>query len=214
MQQRNISAYFPDEKLVELQNLFTSFILSTIIHLIHFFDHISSHSHLPYLAILIPYFAILILRILSILILIQRPYSYNGAFFENYSILYDLSSEFWKWLCISQRSNSRGGSRTAATSKMGNFVIIVNAWKPLNIITKSSILDVPGVLDPPLNSSSTSKLNSLRKYLKHRFSCHLQRVILTLPFCYSSQRVNSILPFFFHLQRVISILPFFFARFQ
>ena len=36
----------------------------------------------------------------------------------------------------------RGGSRTAATSKMELFVIIV--------ITKSSILDVAAVLDPPL----------------------------------------------------------------
>ena len=43
----------------------------------------------------------------------------------------------------------RGGSRTAATSKMELFVVIVNGWKPLTIITKSSILDVTGVLDPP-----------------------------------------------------------------
>ena len=44
----------------------------------------------------------------------------------------------------------RGGSRTAATSKMVRFVIIVNGWKPLTIITKRSILDVAAVLDPPL----------------------------------------------------------------
>ena len=37
----------------------------------------------------------------------------------------------------------RGGSRTAATSKMELFVII-------KIITKRSILDVAAVLDPPL----------------------------------------------------------------
>ena len=43
----------------------------------------------------------------------------------------------------------RGGSRTAATSKMEHFVIIQN-----NIITKSSILDVAAVLDPPLMFSS------------------------------------------------------------
>ena len=47
--------------------------------------------------------------------------------------------------------NLRGGSRTATTSKMERFVIIVNGWKPLTIITKSSILDVAVVLDPPLN---------------------------------------------------------------
>ena len=46
--------------------------------------------------------------------------------------------------------HSRGGSRTAATSKMERFVIIVNGWKPLTIITKRSILDVAAVLDPPL----------------------------------------------------------------
>ena len=44
----------------------------------------------------------------------------------------------------------RGGSRTAATSKMERFVVIVNGWKPLTIITKHSILDVAAVLDPPM----------------------------------------------------------------
>ena len=43
----------------------------------------------------------------------------------------------------------RGGSRSAATSKMECFVIIVNGWKPLTIIEKRSILDVAAVLDPP-----------------------------------------------------------------
>ena len=45
----------------------------------------------------------------------------------------------------------RGGSRTAAVSKMERFVIIVNGWKPLTIVTKRSILDVAAVLDPPLH---------------------------------------------------------------
>ena len=44
---------------------------------------------------------------------------------------------------------SRDGSRTAATSMMEHFVIIVTAWKPLTIIRKRSILDVAAVLDPP-----------------------------------------------------------------
>ena len=44
----------------------------------------------------------------------------------------------------------RGGSRTAATSKMELFAIIVNGWKPLTIITKRSILDFATVLDPSL----------------------------------------------------------------
>ena len=44
----------------------------------------------------------------------------------------------------------RDGSRTAATSKLVLFVIIVNDWKQLSSITKSSTLDVAAVLDPPL----------------------------------------------------------------
>ena len=48
----------------------------------------------------------------------------------------------------------RGGPRTAATSKMNHFVIIVNGWKLLIIITKCSILDVAAVLDPPLGVSA------------------------------------------------------------
>ena len=44
----------------------------------------------------------------------------------------------------------RGGSRAAATSKMECFVIIVNGWKPLTIVTKHSILDVVAALDPLL----------------------------------------------------------------
>ena len=49
-----------------------------------------------------------------------------------------------------RRQLLRGGSRTAATSKMDRFVIIINGWKPLTIITRGSILDVAAVLGPPL----------------------------------------------------------------
>ena len=45
----------------------------------------------------------------------------------------------------------RGGSETAATSKMQHFVIIVNDWQLFAISTKRSILDVAAVLDPPLS---------------------------------------------------------------
>ena len=48
----------------------------------------------------------------------------------------------------------RGGCRTAARSKMEHFVIIVNGWKSLTIITKISILHVAAVLDPSLKISS------------------------------------------------------------
>ena len=56
----------------------------------------------------------------------------------------------------------RGGSRTAATSKMERFVIKVNNFQPLTIITKHSILDVPAVLDPPLIPEN-NELNLHRK---------------------------------------------------
>ena len=49
---------------------------------------------------------------------------------------------------------ARGGSKTAATSKMERFVMIAYGWKPLTINTKCSILDVAGVLDPPLFAES------------------------------------------------------------
>ena len=55
-------------------------------------------------------------------------------------------------LIIERKSDlgmSRDGSRTAATSMIEHFVIIVNACKPLTIIRKRSTLDVAAVLDPP-----------------------------------------------------------------
>ena len=47
---------------------------------------------------------------------------------------------------------SKGGSRTAATSKVELFVMIVNGFQPLSIITKISTLDVAAVLDLSLIS--------------------------------------------------------------
>ena len=60
---------------------------------------------------------------------------------------------YQKCICIKHRS----GSRTAATSKMESFVIIVNGWKPLNIITKRSILHVVVVSD----YAHTAEMSSL-----------------------------------------------------
>ena len=57
----------------------------------------------------------------------------------------------------------RGGSRTTATFKMELFVIIVNGWKPLTIITKCLNLDVAAVLDPPL--ILVEKINNLYRIL-------------------------------------------------
>ena len=56
-------------------------------------------------------------------------------------------------MCVfntNKANKDRGGSRTAATSKMERFVIIVNGFEPLTIITKHSILDIAAALDPPL----------------------------------------------------------------
>ena len=59
-------------------------------------------------------------------------------------------------------SNSiRDGSRTAGTSTIERFVIIVKCWKPLTIITKCSILDVAATLDPPLIISRNFAKNML-----------------------------------------------------
>ena len=48
---------------------------------------------------------------------------------------------------------TRGGPRNAATFKMDLFVIIVDGFQPLTIITTCSNLDVAAVLDPPLEQS-------------------------------------------------------------
>ena len=48
-------------------------------------------------------------------------------------------------------------SRTAVTSKVVLFVIIVSGLQPLIIITKSSTLDVAAVLDPSLSRDEWRK---------------------------------------------------------
>ena len=71
---------------------------------------------------------------------------------------------------VSQRSilaPLRGGSRAAATSKMERFLIIVNGWKPLTIITKRSILDVEAALDPPLPVLFLLYVNDLKNAISH-----------------------------------------------
>ena len=49
----------------------------------------------------------------------------------------------------------------AATSKMERFVIIVNGFQPLTIITKHSILHVGAALDPPLFEQLFLKFDNL-----------------------------------------------------
>ena len=59
---------------------------------------------------------------------------------------------------------SRGGSRADATSKMERFVIIVNGFQSLTVITKGSILDVATVLDPPLREYASDAY--IQRWLK------------------------------------------------
>ena len=57
---------------------------------------------------------------------------------------------FERVLNMSLITQCRRGSRDAATSKMERFVIIVNGFQPLTIITKRSILDIAAALDLPV----------------------------------------------------------------
>ena len=56
----------------------------------------------------------------------------------------------------------------AATSNMECFVVIVNGFKPLTIITKCSILDVAAALDPPLMNFDTLKRETINARTKSR----------------------------------------------
>ena len=64
-------------------------------------------------------------------------------------------------------NNFRGGCRTAATSKMERFVIIVNGFQPLTLIKKRSILGVAAVLDRPLNLGQAPDMNCMNFLIYH-----------------------------------------------
>ena len=70
----------------------------------------------------------------------------------------EIKDEKLQYYINREAAEVRGGSRTAATSQMETFVIIVNAWKLLTIITKRSILDVTSVLDLRLKISALSSV--------------------------------------------------------
>ena len=72
-------------------------------------------------------------------------------------------------MTLQQHFKIRGGSRTAVTSKMEHFVIIVNGWIPLTIITKLSILHVPAILDPLLTISVFKKIPFIMTKLEEAF---------------------------------------------
>ena len=79
-------------------------------------------------------------------------------------------SEIWR-VC-------RGGSRAAATSRMECFVIVVDGFQPLTIITKRSILDVAAVLDPRLVCScSCSQYLEFTNQLINDFHFQLPEVV-------------------------------------
>ena len=80
-----------------------------------------------------------------------------------------------------ETDDARDGSRTAATSKMERFVIIVNGFQPLTIITKRSILDVAAVLDPPLDALDMLT-NKNTKFLFYHFNHYLVRIGQLLKF--------------------------------
>ena len=77
--------------------------------------------------------------------------SLKPNFIQGVALFFECSSKY--------QYKSRDGSRTAVTSKMEHFVIIVNGWKPLTIITKRSILDFAAVQDPPLQSIKVSNMS-------------------------------------------------------
>ena len=76
-------------------------------------------------------------------------------------ILFHQKKDFNYFIILS--TNIRGRSRAAVTSKMECFVLIVNSFQPLTIITKLSILDVAAALDPPLNIQVRLMLHKFRK---------------------------------------------------
>ena len=78
---------------------------------------------------------------------------------------------------------TRGRSRTAATFKMERFVVIVNGWKPLTIITKRSIFDVAAALDPPPTTYPASHSIHLKIRRTYRVLTCLPILVLTDDLC-------------------------------
>ena len=89
------------------------------------------------------FFIFLLIRSIDGLNIVNSYNEFDQCFME----IYPQELQLYKQ---NSTSEIRGRFRTAASSKMGHFVIIVNGFRPLTIITKSSILDVAAVLDPPL----------------------------------------------------------------
>ena len=87
-----------------------------------------------------------------------------------------------------QNSINRSKFRTAATSKIERFVIIVNAFQPLTTITKCSILDVAAVLDTSLIDVPSWLLLStflINSFVRNRMFLNLESFLL-IPDVYRS----------------------------
>ena len=76
----------------------------------------------------------------------------------------------------------RGGSRTAATSKMERFVIIVNGQKPLTIITKCSILEIRLWIIRSLDLTECVQNRLIKNFvvLCLRFSCQKSSAVYSV----------------------------------
>ena len=83
--------------------------------------------------------------------------------------MFRMVETFDNWNFFISEILCRGGSRAAATSKMECFVIVVNGFKLLTIITKHSILDVAAALDPPLLCYHSLKVFLFTYYLARKF---------------------------------------------
>ena len=95
--------------------------------------------------------------------------------------------------------NDRDGSSAAAISKMECFVIIVNSFQPLTIITKRSILDVAAVIDLPLNDTLFLQKCDQANYADDSTMCtsdkHVSTIIdsltINLMFCLNGSTLTS-----------------------
>ena len=95
--------------------------------------------------------------------------------------------------------NDRDRSRAAATSKMECFMIIVNSFQPLTIITKRSILDVAAVIDLPLSDTLFLQKCDQANYADDSTMCtsdkHVPTIIdfltINLMFCLNGSTLTS-----------------------
>ena len=80
--------------------------------------------------------------------------SYRFLAFEKFFVLKSSKGKMWNIRFSAMLHNkqgkiiSRDGYRIPPISKMEQFVKIAKGWRPSTIVTKTSILDITGILDP------------------------------------------------------------------